>query len=276
MGAGVAGLAAADRLHAACRSILVLEAGDRVGGRTLSRRVPGGSIDLGATWFWPGEEHVARVVRRFAVSTFEQSIDGDAVFERADSTVGRLRGNPIDVPAHRFAEGAQVIPRHLAAALPVDAVRLSAPVHHVEIESGPGSVDGGGRVLVHSADGSVLAEHVVLAVPPARALGITFDPPLPAPLQTLAAGTPVDVVTRDWSAGTSAADQPREQPAQQSYGHPLFQQPVAGRIHWASTETSRRAPGHLEGALASGNRAGAEVLARLLGEQSPIPTQETR
>lgn len=51
IGAGAAGLAAAGRLHAAGRSVRVLEARDRVGGRAHTRRHDGLGIDLGCHWW---------------------------------------------------------------------------------------------------------------------------------------------------------------------------------------------------------------------------------
>ncbi|MFF4829619.1 FAD-dependent oxidoreductase [Streptomyces sp. NPDC001312] len=45
------------------------------------------------------------------------------------------------------------------------------------------------------------------------------------------------------------------------FGHPLYQQPALdGRLHWASTETATDHPGHIEGALAAGERAAQAVL----------------
>ena len=47
----------------------------------------------------------------------------------------------------------------------------------------------------------------------------------------------------------------------ETYGHPAFQEPVMdGRLHWASTETSPIAPGHVEGALVAGARAAEAIL----------------
>jgi len=46
-----------------------------------------------------------------------------------------------------------------------------------------------------------------------------------------------------------------------TYGHPEFQKPaMRGRLHWASTETSPIAPGHVEGALVAGTRAAEAIL----------------
>jgi monoamine oxidase len=43
-----------------------------------------------------------------------------------------------------------------------------------------------------------------------------------------------------------------------------------GRIHWAGTETSTKWTGYIDGAIRSGERAAAEVLARLKTEvQTP-------
>ncbi|MEW2402640.1 FAD-dependent oxidoreductase [Streptomyces sp. NPDC046862] len=46
------------------------------------------------------------------------------------------------------------------------------------------------------------------------------------------------------------------------FGHPLYQRPTLdGRLHWASTETATDHAGHIEGALAAGERAAQAVLA---------------
>jgi monoamine oxidase len=45
------------------------------------------------------------------------------------------------------------------------------------------------------------------------------------------------------------------------YGHSL--RPHVGRVHWAGTETATRGAGYMDGAVQSGERAAAEVLARL-------------
>ncbi|MFY9919429.1 MAG: FAD-dependent oxidoreductase, partial [Mycobacterium sp.] len=72
IGAGFAGLVAARDLLEAGRTVVVLEARDRAGGRTYSSTFPGTDvvIDLGAEWFDPQRHHfmaaeVARYGARF-------------------------------------------------------------------------------------------------------------------------------------------------------------------------------------------------------------------
>ncbi|MDX3229176.1 FAD-dependent oxidoreductase [Streptomyces sp. ME19-01-6] len=54
------------------------------------------------------------------------------------------------------------------------------------------------------------------------------------------------------------------------FGHSLYQRPTLdGRLHWASTETATDHAGHIEGALAAGERAAAAVLASRTGANEP-------
>ena len=54
VGAGLAGLMAARELSRGGARVAVVEARDRVGGRTLSRELGGQRIDLGGQWIGPG------------------------------------------------------------------------------------------------------------------------------------------------------------------------------------------------------------------------------
>ncbi len=200
VGAGISGLAAARSLLDAGRKVIVLESRDRVGGRLQSVAVDGGAegepvpLDLGATWFWPGEPRVARLVEQLGLVTHPQHLDGDAVYHDP-SGAQRLSGNPIDVPSFRFSAGAQSLPARLADTLPPGTVRLSTAVSRVELaepnltvsyEAGPAGESGSG------AAGTIRAAHVVLALPPALAVHrIEFLPGLPERLAGLAAATPV-------------------------------------------------------------------------------------
>ncbi len=179
VGAGISGLAVAREVVAAGRSVVVLEARDRVGGRLDS--VDG--LDLGATWFWPNEPRIRQLISDLGVPVHEQHLAGDAVYHDP-SGVQRLQGNPIDVRSGRFVHGADSLPQAIAAELPDGTLRLGTAATRIT------ALDG--AVEVHSAGSTVLARHVVIALPPALAVErLTFAPELSADLSDLARATPV-------------------------------------------------------------------------------------
>ncbi len=81
-----------------------------------------------------------------------------------------------------------------------------------------------------------------------------------------AAEQPRHIHVTDWSAERYTSPRaPSPGAATTSYGHPRYQQVTAGRIHWASTETSAQNAGHIEGALWAGQRAARAVVDALEG-----------
>lgn len=76
VGAGLAGLRAAQLLQAAGKRVLVLEARERVGGRTLTLPFAGRFIDLGAQWVGPQQKRIVALADSLNIERAEQSTQG--------------------------------------------------------------------------------------------------------------------------------------------------------------------------------------------------------
>ncbi|WKG01075.1 FAD-dependent oxidoreductase [Mycolicibacterium sp. HK-90] len=80
VGAGFAGLTAALRLKQAGRSVALLEARDRVGGRTFTEVLDDGTwIDRGGAWIGPGQDRIKALMAEFGVAEYKEYVDGDAM-----------------------------------------------------------------------------------------------------------------------------------------------------------------------------------------------------
>lgn len=95
VGAGLAGLAAARTLEDAGASTVVLEARDRVGGRTLSETIGAGVFNVGGQWLGPTQHRMARLVQEFGLATFPTHHAGRKIFD--DGT--RVRTYAGNIPA---------------------------------------------------------------------------------------------------------------------------------------------------------------------------------
>ena len=76
IGAGVAGLTAARELVKRKVSCRVLEARDRVGGRTYSQKVGRDWLDLGGQWIGPTQDRLAALAKELEIATFRQHHQG--------------------------------------------------------------------------------------------------------------------------------------------------------------------------------------------------------
>lgn len=269
VGAGVSGLRAAQRLTGRGLAVRVLEARDRVGGRTMGGDLCGAAVDLGGQWVGPGQTRVLALCDELGLDIYPQYAEGRRLMEiggrvrgytgtvprmsllglvdaglamrslnRAASAVdpaapwnaahaadwdritmdqwmrrhlhtrggrslmtiiaraiytcepheismlcvlGSIAGaGSIEIQAEVHDNGAQhsrirggafQIARRLADRLPPGVLTLNAPVHAVE-QSETG-------VVVRHAGGALTAERLIVALPPAQAAGIHFQPALP-------------------------------------------------------------------------------------------------
>jgi monoamine oxidase len=80
VGGGFAGLAAAHKLHQAGKSVAVLEARDRVGGKVFTHVLPDGTrINMGGTWLGEGHTRIYALARELGLETYRQHVQGDSI-----------------------------------------------------------------------------------------------------------------------------------------------------------------------------------------------------
>ena len=82
VGAGLAGLAAARHAVARGHSVVVLEARDRVGGRTLNEPIGDGKVvEVGGQWIGPTQHRLRELADELGVATFPTFGDGESAIE---------------------------------------------------------------------------------------------------------------------------------------------------------------------------------------------------
>ncbi|MBX3191857.1 MAG: FAD-dependent oxidoreductase [Labilithrix sp.] len=85
VGAGLSGLVCAHRLAQAGRRVRVVEARDRVGGRTLSAPLGRGRFDFGGQWIGPGQIRAVALARELELTTFPTFEKGRKLFVTRDA-----------------------------------------------------------------------------------------------------------------------------------------------------------------------------------------------
>ena len=183
VGAGLAGLVAADELARGGVEVVVLEARSRVGGRVWSERLPNGAVvEMGAEFILPGNTAIRELVDRFALglwdkgmrygrrdpeggigTTHEELAAAVAEAERALAADAGRRGPAAGPSAREFLESLDIPPGareailarvEISSANSADRVAAAelAGVAHIDDEPAPGIAGGNQRLALALAD----------------------------------------------------------------------------------------------------------------------------
>jgi monoamine oxidase len=123
IGAGLSGLVAARALKAAGQEVVVLEARDRVGGRTLNQDIGGGEIvEAGGQWTGPTQDRVNALIAELGLELHPTHTAGENVLEW-NGRLRRYRGTIPRISPAALADFGQAQLRldRMARTVPPDA-----------------------------------------------------------------------------------------------------------------------------------------------------------
>jgi monoamine oxidase len=171
VGAGLAGLSAADELRRAGVEIIVLEARDRVGGRVWSRELENGAvIEMGAEFILPGHTAVRDLAEQFGLELWDKGmrygsreprggppVPPDELANAVEAVDRALDGSPPELTARRLLDSLEIAPGareailarvEISSADSADRViaRDLAGIAHIDDEPAP-SIAGGNQRL---------------------------------------------------------------------------------------------------------------------------------
>jgi putrescine oxidase len=132
VGAGAAGLTAANELKKAGLSVVVLEARDRVGGRLWTDVVDGAMLEIGGQWVSPDQEALKETIAELGLETYPRYREGDSVYIGRDGKLTRFTGEIFPVAPETEKEIVRLIDKLDAMVADVDP---DAPWTHPDAEA---------------------------------------------------------------------------------------------------------------------------------------------
>ncbi|WDP85356.1 MAG: FAD-dependent oxidoreductase [Desulfobacter sp.] len=178
IGGGLSGVYAAYLLAAKKKSLTLLEARSRLGGRILSPEHQGFFADLGPSWYWPAiNPRINSLIKTLGLKGYPQFDIGQARFQTKDGYAQTVDGYPMEPPGWRLSQGMISLVKGLCAQIPEQVIQLNHPVCEIQ------RLDNGVGVIVGRHDQApkcrIDASQMILALPPRlAACSILFTPDL--------------------------------------------------------------------------------------------------
>ena len=123
VGAGAAGLTAANELKKAGLSVAVLEARDRAGGRLWTDTIDGAMLEIGGQWISPDQTALIETVADLGLDTFSRYREGDSVYVGPDGVAHRFTGEMFPVSPETEKAIAEITERLDAMVAEIDPDR---------------------------------------------------------------------------------------------------------------------------------------------------------
>ncbi|KRC61961.1 Putrescine oxidase [Agromyces sp. Root81] len=104
VGAGASGLTAANKLKDAGKSVVVLEARDRIGGRLWTDDIDGAMLEIGGQWVSPDQDALIETLGELGLETYSRYREGENVYIDANGERRLFEGDIFPVPAKTEGE----------------------------------------------------------------------------------------------------------------------------------------------------------------------------
>ena len=158
VGGGISGCVMANHLAKRQFDFKIIEAQASLGGRIHTTEQ---GLDLGPTWFWPGQHSVETLLTELSVDFYEQFTQGDYVYQAGPNSPVQREHNPQDMISYRVNGGMGAVIDALKETLPQSRVLLNSPVNQITKH------DGIWRVKLSNGE-EISCDHLWLAMPPRK------------------------------------------------------------------------------------------------------------
>src|SRR6056297_2235544 len=123
VGGGLSGIYAAFLLAAKKKSLVLLEARSRVGGRILSPEHQGFFADLGPSWYWPIiNPKINALIQTLGLKGYPQFETGMGRLQARSGHAETIAGYPMDPPGWRLNGGMIALVKGLCARIPENII----------------------------------------------------------------------------------------------------------------------------------------------------------
>lgn len=185
IGAGLTGLSLAKTLTDQGKSVLVLEARDRIGGRIHTLTTSDGTpVEMGATWFFSNFKNLFAAMKSLNIELMEQYMKGNIVYESDPGAVRMKRSTGEYNSMFRISGGTGNLVHTLLGKL--DA---SSQLFLKQVVTNINRLDDGLMEVV-TRDKTFRARRVVTTIPPKLLVhSVAFSPALPDDVGRVARST---------------------------------------------------------------------------------------
>lgn len=168
VGGGVAGLNLARNIYKRNKTFVLVEAQELFGGRVKGlnhgikpRESEQWQVDMGATWFWPHQHRMLKLVDELKLPTFEQFQSGDVLYQLQPNQPIQRHVGAGSMQSFRFKGGTSRLVIELLRNIPTESILLNTAITGLTKDG-----DVWEAQTNNPASGKLEAKSIAFAIPP--------------------------------------------------------------------------------------------------------------